>query len=64
VIVHVAGIHSPGSRGVLHYLARHLGELYRDTGDSSFSMIVRCELDGLTVTDSTVLAGPFDWQPQ
>src|SRR5690242_5034056 len=39
VIVHVAGIHSPGSRGVLHYLARHLGELYRDTGDSSFSLI-------------------------
>ena len=61
VIVHVAGIHSPGSRGVLHYLTRHVGELYRQTDDSSFSMIVRCELDGLTVTDSRLLAGPFPW---
>jgi hypothetical protein len=61
VIVHVAGIHSPGSRGVLHYLAHHLGELYRDTGDTSFSLIVRCDLDGLTVTDSHLLAGPFPW---
>jgi hypothetical protein len=61
VIVHVAGIHSPGSRGVLHYLVHHLGELYQEIGDTSFSLIVRCDLDGLTVTDSHLHAGPFPW---
>ena len=61
VLVHVAGIRSPGSRGVLHYLARHLRELWAETGDTAFSAIVRCELDGLTVTDSTLFAGPFPW---
>jgi len=47
----------------VHYLAHHLGELYRDTGDASFSMIVRCELDGLTVTESTALTKPLAWTP-
>jgi hypothetical protein len=61
VIVHIAGIHSPGSRGVVHYLARHLGDLYRTVGDESFSLAVRCTLDGLTVTDSEILTGPYTW---
>lgn len=61
VIVHVAGIRSPGSRGVLHYLTRHLPELWRETGDTAFSAVVRCELDGLTVIDSKLFAGPFTW---
>lgn len=61
VIVHVAGIRSPGSRGVLHYLARHLPELWADTGDIAFSAVIRCELDGLTVTESKLFAGPFPW---
>lgn len=61
VLVHVAGIRSPGSRGVLHYLTRHLRELWAETGDTAFSAIVRCNLDGLTVTDSKLYAGPFPW---
>jgi hypothetical protein len=61
IIVHIAGIHSPGSRGVVHYLAAHLAELYRQTGDASFSLAVRCQLDGLTVTGSEVLTGPHLW---
>jgi hypothetical protein len=61
VIVHIAGIHSPGSGGVLHYLAHHLPELYRARGDGSFSLAVRCQLDDLTVTGSEVLAGPYKW---
>ncbi|MHA6631846.1 sigma factor-like helix-turn-helix DNA-binding protein [Pseudonocardia sichuanensis] len=61
VVVHVAGIRSPGSRGVVHYLSRHLAELHHDVGDTTFSMVVRCELDGLTVTGSALLAGPFTW---
>lgn len=61
VIVHIAGIHSPGSRGVVHYLTRHLAELHRGTGDQSFSFAVRCHLDGLTVTGSEILTGPHTW---
>lgn len=61
VIVHVAGLHSPGSRGVVHYLAHQLGELYRQTGDVSFSLAVRCQLDDVTVTDSEILTGPHLW---
>lgn len=61
VIVHIAGIHSPGSLGVVHYLVHHLAELYRATGDASFSLAVRCRLDGPTVTGSEVLTGPHKW---
>ncbi|WP_219420309.1 hypothetical protein [Pseudonocardia nigra] len=61
VIVHIAGIHSPGSRGVVHYLAHHLAELYQQTRDESFSLAIRCRLDGLTVTGSEILTGPHPW---
>ncbi|MHA6793158.1 hypothetical protein ACVGVM_06490 [Pseudonocardia bannensis] len=61
VVVHIAGIHSPGSGGVAHYLGRHLGELHNQVGDKPFSMAIRCQLDGLTVTGSEVLAGPYIW---
>jgi len=61
VIVHIAGIHSPGSRGVVHHLAHHLGELYRQVGDVSFSLAVRCQLDDVTVIDSAILTGPHIW---
>lgn len=61
VIVHVAGIHSPGSRGVIHYLAHHLPELHRLVGDTSFSLAVSCQLDGLDVAASEILTGPHPW---
>lgn len=61
MIVHVVGIHSPGSRGVVHYLAHHLAELYRTTGDESFSLAVRSQLDGLAITNSEILTGPHLW---
>lgn len=61
VIVHIAGIHSPGSRGVVHYLAHHLAELHRQAGNTSFSLAVRCRLDGLTVVGSELLTGPHRW---
>ncbi|MBW0088980.1 hypothetical protein I4I73_06830 [Pseudonocardia sp. KRD-184] len=61
VIVHIAGIHSPGSRGVVHYLAHHLAELHSTVGSDSFSLAVRCRLDGLTVVDSEPLTGPHRW---
>ncbi|MDQ2708704.1 MAG: hypothetical protein M3Z25_14150 [Actinomycetota bacterium] len=61
LIVHIAGIHSPGSRGVVHYLAHHLAELYREVGDQPFSVGIRCQLDDLTVTASEILTGPHLW---
>lgn len=61
VIVHIAGIHSPGSRGVVHYLARHLSELHTQVGTHAFSMAIRCQLDDLTVIDSSTLTGPYRW---
>lgn len=61
VIVHIAGIHSPGSRGVLHYLTHHLPDVFRSVGDVSFSMAIRCDLDGIDVSDSRLLAGPYTW---
>lgn len=61
VIVHIAGIHSPGSRGVVHYLTHHLAALHRQVGDESFSVGIRCQLDDLTVTGSDILTGPHAW---
>ena len=61
VIVHIAGIHSPGSRGVVHYPTHHLPALHSETGDTSFSLAVRCQLDGLNVAESEVLTGPLPW---
>jgi hypothetical protein len=61
VIVHIAGVHSPGSRGVAHYLAHHVADLYRETGDESFSLAVRCHLDGMAVTSSEIITGPHLW---
>jgi hypothetical protein len=64
VIVHIAGIHSPGSRGVVHYLAHHLPELHARAGTGSYSLVVRSRLDGLTVTGADLLTGPHPWAPR
>ncbi|MCX2733505.1 hypothetical protein OOZ19_24950 [Saccharopolyspora sp. NFXS83] len=61
VIVHVAGIHAIGSLGAAHYLTTNLAELFRQVGDVSFSLAVRCTYDGLTITGSELAAGPFAW---
>ncbi|WP_093354169.1 sigma factor-like helix-turn-helix DNA-binding protein [Pseudonocardia ammonioxydans] len=61
VVVHIAGIHSPGSLGVLHYLAGNLASLHRTIADRDFSLVVRSELDGPKITDSAVVSGPHFW---
>ena len=62
MIVHVAGLHGPARAGCCTTWAATVLELYRQTGDTSFSAIIRCELDGLTVTGSQLDAGPFPWR--
>ena len=61
VAVHIAGVHAIGSLGAAHYLTAHLGDLFGETGDVSFSMVVRATYDGLTITGSTLAGGPYLW---
>lgn len=61
VIIHIAGIHAIGSLGAVHYLTSHLAEVFRETGDESFSLAVRANYDGLTITGSELAAGPYVW---
>jgi hypothetical protein len=61
VVVHIAGVHSYGSLGGAYYLDRSLSELWTQLGDVSFSMAVRCTLDGLEITAVDRLAGPYPW---
>lgn len=61
VVVHVAGIHTIGSLGAAHHLANHLPELFKATGDTSCSMVVRCIVDDRHVKAGELVAGPFIW---
>jgi len=61
-LVHIAGLHATGSLGAAHYLADHVGELYHQVGaDESFSMVIRCELDGQDISNTSVLVPPSTW---
>lgn len=61
VVIHIAGIHAIGSLGATHYLTEHLADVFRETGDRSFSLAVRATYDGLTITGSELAAGPYVW---
>lgn len=62
VILHIAGIHAIGSLGAADYLGAHLGELFRETGERSCSLVVRCTYQGLSITGSELLGGPYYWE--
>lgn len=61
VIVHIAGIHGIGSVGATHYLTAHLAEVFQQSGEQSASLVIRASYDGLTITDSELVAGPYPW---
>ncbi|MGH3688032.1 MAG: sigma-70 family RNA polymerase sigma factor [Pseudonocardiaceae bacterium] len=46
--LYIAGIHSVGAAGAVHYLDHHLTELYREVKTRRFSMIIRCNFDAAT----------------
>lgn len=60
-VLHIAGIHAVGSLGMVHYLARNLTELSATVGNESFSLVATAGYDGLTITDSALLLGPYCW---
>ncbi|MEE1830150.1 hypothetical protein [Streptomyces sp. SP17KL33] len=47
--IYVAGIHSIGANGVVHYLENHLAELYRDVRTHRFSTLISCRYDPKTL---------------
>lgn len=61
VAVHIAGIHAIGSLGAAHYLTGYLADLFGRTGDQPFSMVIRAAYDGLTITGSEMIGGPYQW---
>jgi hypothetical protein len=61
VIVHIAGIHAIGSLGAVRYLTASLADLFAQAGDTSFSLVTEAAYQGLTITSSRLLAGPFPW---
>ncbi len=67
VVVHIAGIHAIGSLGVADYLTSHLDalfihpDLFTPTGERPFSAVIRASFDGLTITHSGLIAGPYPW---
>jgi hypothetical protein len=61
VTVHIAGIHAISSLGAVHYLTANLADLFTQTDEASFSLVTEAAYDGLTITGSRLLAGPFPW---
>lgn len=47
--LYVAGIHSIGANGVVHYLENNLAELYREVRTRRFSTLISCRYDPETL---------------
>ncbi|GAA3016808.1 hypothetical protein [Actinokineospora globicatena] len=62
VVIHIAGITAHGSLGVIHYLAHNLPTLWPTTGDTQFSLTIRCDhTEDATITSSAAVIGPTPW---
>lgn len=64
VIVHIAGIHAIGSLGAVHFLTQHLPDVFTQPDSGACSFVVRCLYDGLEISSSELLAGPYFWEPR
>ncbi|MFI2102814.1 hypothetical protein ACH436_05945 [Isoptericola sp. NPDC019693] len=62
VITHVAGIHAVGSIGAVQHLDSQAAALFAKSGYGSFSMILRSSYDGMKITSTGTVAGPFGWE--
>jgi hypothetical protein len=54
----IAGIHALGSVGAVDYLTKHLPELYAKVDTNRFSLVIRSDHDGETVTKSELACPP------
>jgi transcriptional regulator with XRE-family HTH domain len=54
----IAGVHSLGSVGAVHYIQHNLHDLYRQTGLNDFSMVVASQHQGTQVIESSALCPP------
>ena len=61
VVIHIAGIHAIGSLGAAHYLTSQLADLFAHTGEQPFSAVIRASFEGLAITGSGLVAGPYPW---
>ncbi|WUA06489.1 sigma-70 family RNA polymerase sigma factor [Nocardia sp. NBC_01377] len=62
VIVHIAGITSVGSLGVIDWLNENLSALYLGNEDNSVSGVVQCDFDNeFAIEASRLVAGPYSW---
>jgi hypothetical protein len=61
IVVHIAGITSIGSLGVVHWLDRNLS-LFNRSEHSSLSGVVQCDFtEEFVIEDSRLIAGPQEW---
>lgn len=60
-VLHIAGLHAIGSLGAIDYLANNAAALHGEVGDHGFSMVIRADYDGLTITGTEVVSGPHTW---
>lgn len=61
VVVHIAGVHALGSVGAAYHLVSALPALYRDLGESSYSLAVSAEFEEQKPTQIDVLIPPQQW---
>lgn len=54
----IAGVHSLGSVGAVHYIQHNLHDLYRQAGLKDFSMVVASQHKGTHVIESSALCPP------
>lgn len=45
----------------VHYLTTHAADLFQQVGDTSWSLAVQATYNGLTISDSALIAGPYVW---
>lgn len=61
VVLHIAGLHAIGSLGAIDYLANNAAALHGEVGERGFSMVIRADYDGLSITGTAVVSGPHIW---
>lgn len=61
VVVHIAGVHALGSVGAAHHLVSAVPALYRDLGETSYSLVVSAAFEKQKPTRIDMLIQPQPW---